>query len=314
MSTNIKDVIAELDRISALVSRFCDIGDEIDELKEKNDRETREIYYEYRPELPASMPVFKTLQAEVEPFNSSHAKGIKIGLLGFLAALVIWFISKTSMWFGVIGYAFFAMIIFAIWFIVAYRKYSADKKEYDAVAKRRYEYEEIIKNSHAQDTLNFQAELSDYYTKYQLFDHKFNECCDAYVNAHNKLVEESEQVQNTLSEVTLLSEEHIVLARRIGDILKSGRADTFKEALNLAIAEKRDEEFKAQQLAEEARRTQIAEQQAYDNMLHNQRMEREAAAQTQQAQTQARIAEAQLKATEQQNAQLKKLLDNQNRR
>ena len=43
-------------------------------------------------------------------------------------------------------------------------------------------------------------------------------------------------------------------------------------------------------------------------------MEREAAAQTQQAQTQARIAEAQLKATEQQNAQLKKLLDNQNRR
>ena len=289
MNTNIKDVITELDRISALVSRFCDIGDEIDELKEKNDRETREIYYEYRPELPASMPVFKTLQSEVEPFSSTHAKGIKIGLLGFLAALVVWF-------------------------IVAYRKYSADKKEYDVIAKRRSDYEEIIKNSHAQDTFNFQTELSDYYTKYQLFDHKFNECCDAYVNAHNKLVEESEQIQNTLAEVTLLSEEHIVLARRIGDILKSGRADTFKEALNLAIAEKRDEEFKAQQLAEEARRTQIAEQQAYDNMLHNQRMEREAAVQTQQAQTQARIAEAQLKATEQQNAQLKKLLDNQNRK
>ena len=314
MSTNIKDVIAELDRISALVRRFCDIGNEIDALKEKNDRETREIYYKYRPELPASMPVFKTLQAEVEPFNSSHAKGIKMGLLGFLAALVVWFISKTAMWYGVIGYAFFAMIIFAIWFIVAYRKYSADKKEYDVIAKRRYDYEEIIKNSHAQDTLNFQAELSDYYTKYQLFDHKFNECCDAYVNAHNNLVKESEQIQDTLSEVTLLSEEHIVLAQRIGDILKAGRADTFKEALNLAISEKRDEEFKAQQLAEEARRTQIAEQQAYDNMLHNQRMEREAAAQTQQAQTQARIAEAQLKATEQQNAQLKKLLDNQNRR
>ena len=64
-----------------------------------------------------------------------------------ILALVIWFISMTAMWFGVIGYAFFAMIIFAIWFIVAYRKYSADKKEYDAVAKRRYDYEEIIKNS-----------------------------------------------------------------------------------------------------------------------------------------------------------------------
>lgn len=314
MSTNIKDVIAELDRISALVTRFCNVCDEIDELKEKHDKETGEIYYEYRPELPAGMPVFKTLQAEVAPFKSSHAKGIKIGLLGFLAALAVWIISKTGIWIGVTGYAFFAMIIFAIWFIAAYLKYSAEKKEYDAVAKRRYGYEEIIKNSHAQDTLNFQAELSDYYTKYQLLDHKFKECCDTYVNAHNKLVEESIQIQDTLSEVTLLSEEHIALAQRIGDILKSGRADTFKEALNLAIAEKRDEEFKAQQLAEEAHRTQLAEQQAYENMLHNQRLEREAAAQTQQAQAQARIAEEQLKATEKQNAQLKELLDKQKRR
>ena len=314
MSTNIKDVITELDRISALVTRFCDIGYEIDELKEKNDRETREIYYEYRPELPNAMPVFKTLQPEVEPFNSTYAKGIKIGLFGFVPALLLWLISAPAMWFGIIGYAFFAMIIFGVWFIVSYRKYAAEKKEYDVIAKRRSDFEEIINNSHAQDTFNFQTELSDYYTKYQLFDHKFNECCDAYVNEHNKLVEESVQVQNTLAEVTLLSEEHIVLAGRIGNILKSGRAETLKEALNLAITEKRDEEFKAQQLAEEARRTQIAEQQAYDNMLHNQRMEREAAAQTQQAQTQARIAEAQLKATEQQNAQLKKILDNQNRR
>ncbi len=314
MNTNINDVVKELDRINGLVTRFCDIGDEIDELKRKNDSETREIYYEYRPELPNAMPVFKTLQPEVEPFNSTHAKGIKIGLFGFVVALLVWFISKTAMWFGIIGYAILAMIVFAIWFIVSYRKYTSDKREYDVIAKRRSDFEEIINNSHTQDTVNFQTELSDYYTKYQLFDHKFNECCDAYVNAHNKLVEESEQVQNTLAEVTLLSEEHIVLAGRISNLLKSGRADTLKEALNLAIAEKRDEEYKAQQLAEEARRTQIAEQQAYDNMLHNQRMEREAAAQTQQAQTQARIAEAQLKATEQQNAQLKQLLDNQKRR
>ena len=116
-----------------------------------------------------------------------------------------------------------------------------------------------------------------------------------------------------LAEVTLLSEEHIVIAGHVSNMLKSGRADTLKEALNLAISEKRDEEFKAQQLAEEARRTQIAEKQAYDNMLHNQKMEREAAVQTQQARNQVIIAQAQLKATEQQNAQLKQLLNNQKR-
>lgn len=261
MSTDIKDIITELDGISALVNRLCDISNEIVELKGKNDRKAREICCKYRPELPPGMPVFKTLQAEVDSFNSSHTKGVKIGLLGFLAALIFWLISKVTMRFDVIVYAFFAMIIFAIWFIISYRKYSADKKEYDAAAKKRYDYEEIIKNSHAQDTLNFQIELSDYYTKYQLFDHKFAECCDAYVNAHNKLIMEREQVQGMLSEVTLLSKEHIVLARRISDILKSGRANALKDALNMAIAEKRDEEFKSQLLANESYITQVAEAQ-----------------------------------------------------
>lgn len=314
MSANIKDTIAELDRISALVTRFCGIGDEIDELEEKNKNDGREIYRELYPSLPKPPAVFSTIEKEVGAFSSTHSKGVKIGLIGFVVSFITWFIAKEALLLGIIAYAFIAMIVFAVWFIVSYRKFAVDKKEYDARAERRSKFEEIAKNTHAQELLQFRIDLDDYYAEYQLFDHRFSECFDAYVNAHNLLVEESQQVKEELDAVTLLSQEHIVLARRISDILRSGRAGAFKEALNLAIAEKRDEEYKAQQLAEEIRRTQIAEQQAYDNMLHNQRMEREAAAQTQQAQMQASIAEAQLKATEQQNAQLKQLLESQKRR
>lgn len=185
MSTDIKETIAELDRISALVTRFYDIGDEIDELKNKNERETREVYYKYRPELPKGLPIFETLEPNVEAFQSSYTKGIIIGLLGFVVSLIILFISGSAYAFGIIGYSFFATIFFAIWFIFSYRKYAADKKEYDFKAQRRNRFNEIINIQHAQDLLRFQTDLDDYYTKYQLFDHKFSECFDIYVNEHN---------------------------------------------------------------------------------------------------------------------------------
>lgn len=211
------------------------------------------------------------------------------------------------------GYAFIAMLVFVIWFISSYKKFATSKKEYDLRLKRRQNFENIIENSHNKDLIQFDQALDNYYSAFKKFDDAFTECFNEYVQEHNVLIDKSAQIQTQISKVTLLSSEYIVLAGRISNMLKSGRADSFKEALNLAIAEKRDEEFKAQQLAEETRRTQVVEQQAYENMLHNQKMEREAAAQTQQAQLQSSIAQAQLKATEQQNAQLKQLLDYQKR-
>jgi hypothetical protein len=314
MNENIKDIITELDRIEGLIDRFISLGRQAEALEQKNKQDLAMVYSEYHPELPSAPPVFTALEPLVEPFRSSYTGSLKISLIGFLAGLAAWGISTLANLYGIYGFAVLATLIFGIWFFRTNGKVNKERKDHKAREERRQKFEEIIKGSHAQDLIKFKDALNDYSAQYSLYTHKFVECHDAYVNEHNALVEQSDEVQRLLSEVTLLSQDHILLAARIGSILKSGRADTLKEALNLAIAEKRDEEFRAQQLAEEARRTEIAEQQAYENRLHNQRMEQEAAAQTMQAQTQAQIAQAQLKATQQQNAQLQKIIDNQNKR
>lgn len=313
MNANLTDTIAELDRISALVDRYRRISHEIDALKEQNDTDLRNLYRECYPSLPKGPEVFQTLEPEVGAFESPSARGIKIGLIGTVASIIVWIIAGLINPFGITGYAFMATVIFAIWFVVSYRKYAADKKEYDAKVARRTKFKDIIENSHSADIARFQTDLNEYYNLYQAFDQKWTACCETYVQQHNRMVEDYAAVEQEIGEVTLLSGEHVALAKRIADALKSGRADSLKEGLNLVIAEQRDEEFKAQQLAEESRRTQIAEQQAYENRMHNQRMEREAAAQAQYAQAQAQIAQQQLKATEQQNRQLQQILNNQRR-
>ena len=313
MSNDIKDVINELDRIDGLLGKLVDLDDEIESAKAKNDQDLRDIYNKYRPKLPASMPAFKTLEPEVGAFESDNASTTQISLIGFGASLLLYLIAKIADIFSIQGFCFIAVIAFGIWFMISYQKYAADRKKYDETVERRQNFEEIMKSNHAQDRLELQSTLHDYYTNFQVYDHMLEECYADYVAKNNSLVEEYNATQDTLSEVTLLSEEYIYLAGRISGILKSGRADTFKEGLNLAVSEKRDEDYKAQKLAEEAHRTRIAEQQAYDNMLHNQRMEREAEAQTRQAQMQSSIAQAQLKATEKQNAQLEEILKNQKR-
>ena len=60
-------------------------------------------------------------------------------------------------------------------------------------------------------------------------------------------------------------------------LLKSGRADDYKEALNIAIAEEKDAEERAQRMEEDRRRTMIMEQQAEEERRHNRMMEEEQA-------------------------------------
>lgn len=317
MSTDMIATIAELDRIDGLLVSFSAILDQIDKAKVENENDLKKVCSEFYPELPKAPNVFDTLEKDPDIFRSGYVGRVRIFSICFAASLILFIyncISDSLMAFFYAILSFFAVIIFGIAFYLSYTKYKTDKDVFEAKAERRNKYLKLIANGHVQDKAQFETDLADYYTQYQLYDHKFEECYNAYVDCHNKLVDEGQSLSEQIEAVTLLSQEYVVLAGRIRDMLQSGRADTLKEALNLAIAEQRDVEYKAQQLAEEARRTQIVEQQAYDNMLHNQRMEREAAAQTQHALDQARIAEAQLKATEEQNARLKQLLNNKNRR
>lgn len=308
---DIKGTIAELDRIDGLVRRLYEISNTLDDMEAKQDSEVKSLFSEYYPSLPKMPQAFGALAQEPGVFCPEYTGRVKISSIAFAASLALLLMSKL---FGVNGFAlgilaFFATVGFGIWFYSSYQKYIKEKKDYEDAVNRRAKFVELLEGVHPQEKAQFETDLEDFNTQYQLCLNKTEEYYAAYNERRSSLLTEGKAVSDDIEAVTLLSQDYVHLAGRVRDMLTSGRADTLKEALNLSIAEKRDEDFKAKQHAEAVRQTAVLEQQALETRLHNERMEQEAAEQTRYAQSQSQLAEVQLKATQKQSEQLQKLLD-----
>ena len=93
-----------------------------------------------------------------------------------------------------------------------------------------------------------------------------------------------EQAQNALAEsnekllaTDVMSPEYYHLVPTIVSMLRSGRADSYKEALNMAIEEERQAAREAARQEEEARRLAAMERQMEEERRHNEMMERQQA-------------------------------------
>lgn len=95
-----------------------------------------------------------------------------------------------------------------------------------------------------------------------------------YVDNLNKLHDEWLGVKAQLDSVTLIHCDLFKIASRISFALKTGRAETLKEAINLAIDDERKDVEEATRRAEAQQREEILEQQAIDNRAHNEKMQR----------------------------------------
>ncbi|MBE6886479.1 MAG: hypothetical protein E7486_05950 [Ruminococcaceae bacterium] len=107
-----------------------------------------------------------------------------------------------------------------------------------------------------------------------------------------------EQLEEQLREQKTIPCDYIYLIPEIIQIWEGHRADSYKEALNLAIEDDRKREEEAARQREAARQEELLLQQARETARHNKQMEREAAQQTALAQKQIAVAEEQLRATE----------------
>ena len=134
---------------------------------------------------------------------------------------------------------------------------------------------------------------------------------DNCISELNRVYNEQVVVINELYEHTVIDSELYDNAWRISGILKKGRADTLKDAINLALDDERKDNEEAARRVEAARQQAILEQQAADNRRHNEKMQRAAeeearatkehnAAMEKAAQEQARAAQAQAKAAQDQ--------------
>ena len=99
---------------------------------------------------------------------------------------------------------------------------------------------------------------------------------DKYLKKAEQLHAEIDAIATQLDEVTLINKGMLNMAWRISDMLKQGRAETLKEAINLAFDEARKDEEEAERREEARIQEEILEQQALDNRMHNEAMQRAA--------------------------------------
>ena len=151
---------------------------------------------------------------------------------------------------------------------------------------------------------NYEAELKKYIEnqdRCRIEQEKYEDelaTVDAdYKKLEKELSQKKEEISKQLDSVTIISKDFIPDAGRIAKVLKQGRADTLKEAINLVCDEKRKDAEEAQRREEAERQEQILWEQAYENRKHNERMQR--------------VAEEEARATREHNAAMERAAQSQ---
>ncbi len=257
------------------------------------------------PSVFAATPVFPIenkhddLQKELD-----SKKLIFFGVLGFTALmLIIYFLSHVGFFNTLSVLGIFATIFF--WF-----RYSKTKKDY---FDKKHAYDRSVKEynismekfrtglaRYEQEKEVALRELEIFRALHAVSYDKYIKILDEFAENKQTAIERRQEVNEQLRQCELVPENYLHLVSPIITILKSGRADTYKEALNLAIDEERQEQeaaarraAEARRQAEEERRTAILQQQAAEERRHNEQMERQQAEQARQAARQAEQAQRQ---------------------
>ena len=143
-----------------------------------------------------------------------------------------------------------------------------------------------------------------YAEEFKRYEDGLEKIKEKYVAKLDRIHNEISEVCDQLEGVTLIHNDLFNNAWRISAMLKTGRADSLKEAINLALDEERKDMEEEARRAEARQQQAILEQQARDNRIHNETMARAAeeearamrahnAAMERAAQAQAQAAQAQ---------------------
>jgi len=146
---------------------------------------------------------------------------------------------------------------------------SATKEENDRFLNEFKEYDACFLKLVEDCSQKYAKELKRYEEGLEAIKEKYLRKLE---QIHSELLEVSEQLDN----VTLIHSDLFSNAWRISSMLKTGRADSLKEAINLALDEERKDIEEATRRAEARHQEEILEQQAQDNRMHNAAMQRAA--------------------------------------
>lgn len=236
------------------------------------------------PSVFSNLPNYNYKYYDIGGLEKQKNDILKKSAILAIASLVCFLISRIS--YKLMTFMYIAVILF---FVVIYlgnkvnkvaKEYNEKKATNDETKQRQdneeHAFLESLKNFEEEKLKGMNMAL-DY--KHKVFE-SFNEC-EREMENYLKESEESKQRQYELTdqikEYDFVPPEYFHYVPAVLTLLKSGRADDYKEALNIAIAEEKDAEERAQRMEEDRRRTMIMEQQAEEERRHNRMMEEEQA-------------------------------------
>ena len=232
------------------------------------------------PSVYSNMPVFPTGQEDYEKAKALWEKWrLRLLIAGAATAVfvVIYFISHKS-FFNIIATIGILATVF-IWYLqhTAANEMKIKKKTYDGSLERYNKTIGSFRSSlaaYAEEAKAGAAAAKEYgekcRTAYAAYDTVLSELVQSQEEASAKFTETFEEFKR----LNFLPGAYEHLIPNLITLLKSGRADSYKEALNIAIQEEKEEAAEAARRAEDERRTQILAAQAAEEQRHNAAMER----------------------------------------
>lgn len=257
------------------------------------------------PDVCANLPVvpadglddFKQYE---EPMNKK-GKLLKTTLLGMVACFVLNWVCLLA---GVVGlsslfsFGLTACIVASVILFLqksgAKQQYERGKKKYDAAMEV---YEKSLAAfrrglaAYEQQYDNALTALTVHEVEYEEMRAEDDRIEEEYLQKLDEALEERANLDAIISTYDFVPPQYHHLVSNILTLLKSGRADDYKEALNLAIFEEKQEQERQERRAAEQRQAELAEQRAEEERRHNQQMEEQQAAHNQKMEAQAAQAE-----------------------
>ena len=236
------------------------------------------------PSVVNAMPVFPISDAEYKKAKEETEQSAKFTFIPLIVAgvfLLLWIFTLSEF------LLFLGVVAGFIWYIMN----KNHKNNQQGLAKKEKAYLESVENS--------KASLEKFRKALACYDKEVTEGIAAaksfgelyrqkYAQYQKVLSDYHENNENAITQISILSveiEEHDYIPQeyhhfvpKLISYLQSGRADSYKEALNLAIEEERQDAIEYARQQEEERRIAAMERQAEEERRHNMMMERQQAA------------------------------------
>lgn len=311
MNKEIDSSVKELHRIGELYEHKVLLEDKLEDIvsEEKEELEAQKdnfftnlLQYQEEqvknlPKIPENNTIIKKSIPEPPQNPKDPTLGAIVGIIffvslplliaSFILGIMMTFLSQI---FGILGQiSFLAAIISGIaWFLYfsgivnQYLSYKEKLDDWDNTANaslvkgqnERF-YSECMEFENA-----FLALTKACDTYYESEKEKNSNVIDnirkAYSEKHDDLNNQLERTETQLNAVTLIHPDLFSSALHIAKLLETGRSDTLKEAINLAVEEDRKDAEEQARQEEAARQEAILKQQAEDTRIHQQTLEQAA--------------------------------------